>query len=412
MTRKKMNKKRSVLSDIIVMGNGITSQFFSLILSKTLGDRIKISQIDKEIKSQDYVRALSISLSTVNMCRALDIWNLIEPYCYPVKKIMVAHKGNHKSQGSTLEFDNQINQNIASYIINESDLRKILSQQIVKYKNIELFETEINSLNINNESAIISSDRYDFSSKLIVAGDGRSSIIKKILGIKSITWDYDQTALSCLITHTKKNDNIAIENFLNTGPIAILPFGDYQSSLIWSGSRSFMNNLKKVDRNKLIEEVQTQTRDYIGEISKIENIGYFDLNFSIIRKLIDKRVAFIGDAAHSVHPLAGQGTNIGLRDVAYLSENIIDSIKYGLDFSEKNALQKYERNRMPDIVTSAMTFDLINRLYSNNVRAIEPLKDFAINFVSKIPKLKKNFVEEGAGTKKADSKLIQGIPLS
>lgn len=412
MTRKKMNKKKSISSDIIVMGNGITSQFFSLVLSKTLGDRIKISQIDKEIKSHDYVRALSISLSTVNICKALDVWNLIEPYCYPVKKIIVTHKGKHESKGSILEFDNHIDQNIASYIINESDLRKTLSKQIKKYKNIELFETEINSLDINNQIATISSDQYDFLSKLIVAGDGRSSIIKKILGTKSISWDYDQTALSCLITHSKKNNNIAIENFLNTGPIAILPFGDYQSSLIWSGSRSFINNLKKADRNKLIEEVQAQTRDYIGEISEIENIGYFDLNFSIIRKLIDKRVAFIGDAAHSVHPLAGQGTNIGLRDVAYLSENIIDSIKYGLDFSDKNTLQKYERNRMSDIITSAMTFDLINRLYSNNVRVIEPLKDFAINFVSKVPKLKNNFVEEGAGTKKPDSKLIQGIPLS
>ncbi len=101
-----------------------------------------------------------------------------------------------------------------------------------------------------------------------------------------------------------------------------------------------------------------------------------------------------------------------MRDVAYLSENIIDSIKYGLDFSDKNALQEYERKRMPDIVTSAMTFDAINRLYSNNIRAIEPLKDFAINFVSKVPTLKKSFVEEGAGTKRAMSKLIQGIPIS
>ena len=407
-----MNKKKSISSDIIVMGNGITSQFFSLVLSKTLGDRIKISQIDKEIKSQDYVRALSISLSTVNMCKALDIWSLIEPYCYPVKKIIVTHKGKQESKSGILEFDNHIDQNIASYIINESDLRKILSQQIEKYKTIELFETEINSLDINNESALISSNQYDFSSKLIVAGDGRRSIVKKILGIKSISWDYDQTALSCLITHSKKNDNIAIENFLNTGPIAILPFGDYQSSLVWSGTKNFMNNLNQLDRNKLLEEVQMQTRDYIGKISKIENIGFFDLNFSIIRRLIDTRVAFIGDAAHSVHPLAGQGTNIGLRDVAYLSENIIDSIKYGLDFSNKNVLQVYERKRMPDIVTSAMTFDAINRLYSNNIQAIEPLKDFAINFVSKIPKLKKSFVEEGAGTKRTMSKLIQGIPIS
>lgn len=394
------------------MGNGITSQFFSLVLSKTLGDRIKISQIDKEIKSQDYVRALSISLSTVNMCKALDIWSLIEPYCYPVKKIIVTHKGKQESKSGILEFNNHIDQNIASYIINESDLRKILSQQIEKYKTIELFETEINSLDINNESALISSNQYDFSSKLIVAGDGRRSIVKKILGIKSISWDYDQTALSCLITHSKKNDNIAIENFLNTGPIAILPFGDYQSSLVWSGTKNFMNNLNQLDRNKLLEEVQMQTRDYIGKISKIENIGFFDLNFSIIRRLIDTRVAFIGDAAHSVHPLAGQGTNIGLRDVAYLSENIIDSIKYGLDFSNKNVLQGYERKRMPDIITSAMTFDAINRLYSNNIQAIEPLKDFAINFVSKIPKLKKSFVEEGAGTKRTMSKLIQGIPIS
>ncbi|MAV98914.1 MAG: hypothetical protein CML81_03790 [Rhodobiaceae bacterium] len=407
-----MNKKKSISSDIIVMGNGITSQFFSLVLSKTLGDRIKISQIDKEIKSQDYVRALSISLSTVNMCKALDIWSLIEPYCYPVKKIIVTHKGKQESKSGILEFNNHIDQNIASYIINESDLRKILSQQIEKYKTIELFETEINSLDINNESALISSNQYDFSSKLIVAGDGRRSIVKKILGIKSISWDYDQTALSCLITHSKKNDNIAIENFLNTGPIAILPFGDYQSSLVWSGTKNFMNNLNQLDRNKLLEEVQMQTRDYIGKISKIENIGFFDLNFSIIRRLIDTRVAFIGDAAHSVHPLAGQGTNIGLRDVAYLSENIIDSIKYGLDFSNKNVLQVYERKRMPDIVTSAMTFDAINRLYSNNIQAIEPLKDFAINFVSKIPKLKKSFVEEGAGTKRTMSKLIQGIPIS
>ncbi len=387
-------------SDIIIVGNGITSQFLALKLLDTLGDRIKLTIIDKKTKSSlnsKHARSLSISLSTVNLCKSLGIWELVEPYAHPIDKIIISRSEFGGETESTLNLHNRVNDEIASYIVDESKLRGIISKEISNFSNIDILHANLNKINLANNQVIINLDGQILTTKLLVAGDGRKSIVKDLLDIQSVSWDYNQIALSCLIKHKSSNDNVAVENFLNTGPVALLPIGKNKSSVIWSIKRDKSDYIKSITNDELKQRMEGQFGDYVGQIIDIENFSFFELNFSIVRNLYSERLAIIGDAAHSIHPLAGQGTNLGLRDVICLADKIIEAIKYGLDIGSINILDEYQRKRMPDILTSALAYDAINRLYSNDIKKLNILKDFAINFTENTPILKKNLVKGGSG---------------
>mgnify|MGYP001246569677 CR=1 FL=1 len=395
-----MKQLNTVYSDIIIVGNGITSQFLALRLSKILGNRLAITIIDKEkndSRTSEYVRSLSVSLSTVNLCKSMGIWELIEPHTHPIRKIIISHSVSDEEKRSFLNLDNRVNDEVASYIIDERVLRKVISEETAKFNNINLIHTNIDDINLGDDLISIKAQDQILTSKLVVAGDGRKSIVKKLLKIKSISWDYNQTALSCLIKHKANNDNIAIENFLHTGPIALLPMGKRISSVIWSVQRDKIHEIKNICDGDLKLSIEKQFKSYIGEITAIDNSSFFELNFSIAQKLYVKRCAVMGDAAHSIHPLAGQGTNLGLRDIISLSDGIIEAVKYGLDIGSINNLQEYQRLRMPDILTSALAYDGINRLYSNSIVGLNPIKDLAISLAESIPIIKKNLVKGGSG---------------
>ena len=395
-----MKQLNTVYSDIIIVGNGITSQFLALRLSKILGNRLAITIIDKEkndSRTSEYVRSLSVSLSTVNLCKSMGIWELIEPHTHPIRKIIISHSVSDEEKRGFLNLDNRVNDEVASYIIDERVLRKVISEETAKFNNINLIHTNINDINLGDDLISIKAQDQILTSKLVVAGDGRKSIVKKLLKIKSISWDYNQTALSCLIKHKANNDNIAIENFLHTGPIALLPMGKCISSVIWSVQRDKIHEIKNICDSDLKLSIEKQFKSYIGEITAIDNSSFFELNFSIAQKLYVKRCAVMGDAAHSIHPLAGQGTNLGLRDIISLSDGIIEAVKYGLDIGSINNLQEYQRLRMPDILTSALAYDGINRLYSNSIVGLNPIKDLAISLAESIPIIKKNLVKGGSG---------------
>ena len=395
-----MKQQKPSHSDIIIVGNGITSQFFALRLSKILGGRIRIIIIDKERKDSDlkeYVRALSLSLSTINLCKSLGIWKLIEPHTHPVSKIFISHSASNIEKQSFLNLDNRVNDEVASYIIDEKVLRKLVSEETAKLSNIDIIYANIGDIKLETDQVNLKVQNQILTSKLLVAADGRKSAVKKQLNIKSVSWDYNQLALSCLIEHSKNNENIAVENFLQTGPIALLPMGKGTSSVIWSMNRENIDQIKKISIGDLKLNIEKQFKNYIGEIIKLDNTGFFELNFSVVHKLYFKRCAIIGDAAHSIHPLAGQGTNLGLRDIICLSDRIIEAFKYGLDVGSTSNLQEYQRKRMPDILTSALAYDGINRLYSNNISGLNPLKNFVISLADSIPILKKTLVRGGSG---------------
>ncbi|MDG2187164.1 MAG: FAD-dependent monooxygenase [Hyphomicrobiales bacterium] len=410
-----MQHENNIISDLLIVGNGITSQFLSLALLKSLGNNIKINVINRDITenyAEEYVRALSISLSTVNICKALGIWDKVKQYCYPVERIDVSNPSQSGPKKGYLQFDNRINDQLASYIINERKLRDIVAEELSQFNNLTIFNEDIKDISIDQNQAKLFVKNKKFIAKLLIAADGRKSIVRDILGIKAISWDYKQTALSCVVNHSKSNTKTAIEMFLDTGPFAILPLDEKTSSIIWSSDNDIMNEIKNLNSESLIEELNKRFDNSKGKILKIDNIGYFNLYFSITRKIIDHRLVLVGDSAHVVHPLAGQGINIGLRDVAQISEIIVDSIKYGLDFGSINILEEYQRSRMGDIISSALIYDGINKLYSNNIKPLEPLKSFAIRFVDKIPLVKKNLVEEASGIKENSPKLVKGIPLN
>tara|TARA_Y100000590_G_scaffold452259_1_gene595018 strand:+ start:3804 stop:5036 length:1233 start_codon:yes stop_codon:yes gene_type:complete len=410
-----MQNTNKIFSDIIIAGNGLTSQILSLALINTLGENITINAIDRKEGERDfpnYVRSISLSLSSVNILKAIGIWDKISPKCFPVERIRVTHQSNNQTDKGYLEFDSRIDDQIISYILDEFDLRKLLSQELKKKKNYNLIYDTINSIKYIDNYAILRTDNNTFNAKLLIAADGKHSIIKKLSQIDSIKWDYKQTALSCLVKHTKENTGTALEKFLYTGPFAILPIGQNTSSIIWSANTEFMKQIKNLDSKRLIEKIAKEFDMERGLIKEVMSIGYFDLEFSIAKQLFSHRLALVGDAAHIVHPLAGQGMNIGLRDVAQLAEIIVDSLKYGLDFGQKNVLEQYEKYRMFDIISSALLFDGINRLYTNNSKSLDLLKTFAIVFVDKFPGLKKNFVREASGVSKKSPKLTKGISLN
>ena len=191
---------------------------------------------------------------------------------HPINKIVISHSISDEKTTSFLNLDNRVNEEVASYIIDEAALREIIFQETSKLSNINLMHANISEVKLGSDQISVKVNDQILTSKLLVAGDGRKSIIKKLLNIKSVSWDYNQMALSCLIKHTKNNENIAVENFLPTGPIALLPIGNYHSSVIWSVNKNKIDEVKNISIGDLKLTIEEQFKNYTGKVLSLIHI--------------------------------------------------------------------------------------------------------------------------------------------
>lgn len=250
--------------------------------------------------------------------------------------------------------------------------------------------------------------------RLLIAADGVRSALRELSGIKTVGWKYGQSAIVCTIGHTEPHNGRAWEHFLPAGPFAILPLPSdgtqHRSSLVWTETGADAQRLVKGDEFTFRMELERRIGHELGTLSVLSPRQCFPLGLMVARDFVRPRFALLGDAAHGIHPIAGQGLNLGLRDVAALSETIVDAARLGLDFGTEDVLKSYERWRRADTVQMAATTDILNRLFSNNLAPIRLARTIGLGLVDRMPGLKKRFIGEAAGFS-SQPKLLRGEPI-
>ncbi|MBN8998369.1 MAG: ubiquinone biosynthesis hydroxylase, partial [Rhizobiales bacterium] len=246
------------------------------------------------------------------------------------------------------------------------------------------------------------------SARLLVAADGARSRLRDLAGIGTVGWNYDQAGLVATVEHERPHAGRAEEHFLPAGPFAILPLRGRRASLVWTERRDAAERLTAADDFTLQFELERRFGHRLGAVRLVDRPRAFPLGLSIARRFVAPRLALCGDAAHAIHPIAGQGLNLGFKDAAALAESVIDAARLGLDIGSAETLARYERWRRFDTVQMAMVTDGLNRLFSNDNPALRAVRDFGLALVDRLPGLKRRFIESASESSAAGPRLLRG----
>src|SRR5215472_16133279 len=246
---------------------------------------------------------------------------------------------------------------------------------------------------------------------LLIAADGARSKLRERAGIPTHGWDYDQSGIVVTVGHERDHHGRAEEHFLPAGPFAILPLTGNRSSLVWTETRGEAARITALSEEEFHGELERRFGLHLGEIRALEKPLAFPLSYFVARSFIAERLALVGDAAHVIHPIAGQGLNMGLRDVAALAEAVVDAVRLGLDPGDASVLQHYQRWRRFDTVTMSVSTDGLNRLFSNRSDVLRLARDLGLGMVDRVPALKRLFIREAAGLIGELPKLLRGEAL-
>ena len=310
-------------TDVLIVGSGLvglvaTHCLSSLNYKVTLVDKKKIINSKNSFKD---TRTVAVSEGSKIFLESLSLWQFLEGFAESIKNINVYDR----SSRNKILFKNQIKNKKLGYVIENKKFSKILINQLKKFKNTKIFyDFNLIDIKLNNTNSTAFSSNTKINAKIIIAADGKNSQIKKIVGNKTLKKNYNESALVLNFVHQKKLNNTAYEIFYKTGPLAILPMksskGFFQSTVIWSNNEKFLKKLLSFENIFIKKFMEEKIGKIVGNITKINSSQIFPLSAHINDSFINKRLVYIGDAAHSIHPIAGQGWNLGVNDVKNLYE--------------------------------------------------------------------------------------------
>jgi 2-octaprenyl-6-methoxyphenol hydroxylase len=244
--------------------------------------------------------------------------------------------------------------------------------------------------------------------RLLVAADGKRSKLRERAGIKCVGWSYAQIGIVTTVAHARPHNGKAVQHFLPSGPFAILPLTGNRSSIVWTEESGRGKALMAADEDEFLDELTRRFGVRLGELTLAGPRQSFPLDLQIARAFVADHLVLIGDAAHVVHPLAGQGLNIGMRDVAALAETVVEAARLGLDIGAAPQLERYERWRRFDSAFSAAVMDALNRLFSNDSAPLRTLRDLGLGLIDRAPPLKRFLAREAAGRTGTVPSLLAG----
>ena len=246
---------------------------------------------------------------------------------------------------------------------------------------------------------------------LVIGAEGRNSPTREAAGIRTTTWSYGQAGIVCTVRHEKPHQGVAQERFLPVGPFAILPMTGNRSSLVWTEREDLAPALLALPEAEFLAELATRFGDYLGRLEVEGPRWSYPLSFLHAERYVDHRLALAGDAAHGIHPISGQGLNLGLRDVATLVEILVGQGRLGLDIGDPLALEAYERWRRVDSFVLGAITDGLNRLFSNDIAPIRLVRDLGLGLVEQLPPLKRVFMRHARGDMGDLPGLLRGEPV-
>lgn len=359
-------------------------------------------------------RASAIAAAARRMLEQLGAWDAIGAQAQPITEMIVTDsRTTDPVRPVFLTFDGEIapGEPFAHMVPNvalNGALRaraEALGIEMLAATGVEAFRTDPTSVTVTL------SDGAEREARLLVACDGVRSRLRDMAGIRTLSWDYGQSGIVCTVAHERPHNGRAEEHFLPAGPFATLPLTGNRSSIVWTESTADAARL--VAEDPLVFEIELERRFglQLGELSIEGKPRAWPLGLTLARDFVRPRFALAGDAAHGIHPIAGQGLNLGFKDAAALAETVVEADRLGLDFGALDVLERYQRWRRFDTVRMGATTDVLNRLFSNDFGPLRVLRDVGLGLVDRMPALKGMFIKEAAGLAGPAPRLLQGEPI-
>lgn len=401
-------------ADILILGGGLNGPCLALALAQA-GIR---SVVIDSAKRADLVhadfdgRAYALALASTQMLRALGIWSRVADAAQPILQIKASD--GRAGQGASplfLHFDtSELEEGPMGHILEDRHLRRALIDAMEATPAIRyLTETTVIGQEITPQKAALHlADDTVLTGQILVGADGRSSGVAARAGIRRTGHDYGQTALVCAVTHEKPHQGIAHQFFMPAGPLAILPLTGNRSSIVWSEASATAQAIASLDDAGFMAALAPRFGDFLGQIALAGGRYSYPLTLTLAESFIAPRLALVGDAAHGVHPIAGQGLNLGLRDCAALAEVLADARRRGEDLASPFVLERYQRWRRFDTIALAYGMDAVNKLFSNDNPALRLLRDLGMGAVSRLPALRRGFMRQAAGLTGDLPRLLRG----
>jgi 2-octaprenyl-6-methoxyphenol hydroxylase len=344
------------------------------------------------------------------MLEGIGIWDEVSNSAAPMLDIRVSDNDSRLF----LHYDhNAIGDEPFGHMVENTTLRRALFKTMGALESVRLFApAKCVALDRGGGrvQAQLSSGEH-ISAQLAVAADGRCSPTRKAAGIDVVTWRYDQVGIVCTVAHEEPHRYIAHEHFLPAGPFAILPLLGNRSSLVWTERADLAPAIMALDDEAFANEMRRRFGDFLGRVDVVGPRWSFPLSLHFAETAIAERLALVGDSLHGMHPIAGQGLNMGFRDVAALAEVVTDTFRLGLDIGAPDVLERYQRWRRFDNMLMLALTDGLNRLFSNNIGPIRLARDLGLGAVNRIPPLKRFFMRHAMGLVGDLPRLLRGQPL-
>ncbi|WP_224816864.1 FAD-dependent monooxygenase [Hasllibacter sp. MH4015] len=403
-------------ADILIVGGGLNGPCLALACAQAGLSSVVLDALPLETrKDPDFDgRAYALALASVRMLTALGIWGAVADKAQPMLEIKASDgRAGEGAAPFFLHFDHaEIEEGPMGQMCEDRFLRRALldamgAEPLITHR----AEARVIAQDTDGVPSVTLEGGEVLHGRLIVGADGRSSGVAARAGIKRTGWGYEQTALVCAVGHERPHNGIAHQFFMPGGPLAILPLPGNRSSIVWSEREPRAGELAAADDAAFLEALRPAFGDFLGEIALVGQRFSYRLTLSLTQSLIADKLALVGDAAHGVHPIAGQGLNLGLRDVGALAEVLADAKRRGEDFAAPDVLARYQQWRRFDVASLAAATDGVNRLFSNDNPALRAARDIGMGVIGALPGLRRGFIRQAAGLTGDLPRLMQGRAL-
>ncbi|AWD22215.1 UbiH/UbiF/VisC/COQ6 family ubiquinone biosynthesis hydroxylase [Fuscovulum blasticum] len=405
-------------ADVLIVGGGLNGPALALALAQA---GLSVAVIDARpaphrAEAGFDGRAYALAIASKRLLQAIGVWRSVEAQVQPILRIKTSD--GRPGQGPApffLTFDaDEIEEGPMGYMLEDRFLYAAFLQAMRTTDGITLLsgeKVEAQEVTAAGVSVRLASGKT-LTGRLLVGCDGRGSGVAERAGIRRLGWGYGQTALVTAVHHEKPHEGTAYQYFMPSGPLAILPLpGGHHSSIVWSETEAVATEIQALDDAGYLEALKPRFGGFLGDLSLAGERFTYPLSLSLAERFVEERVALVGDAAHGVHPIAGQGLNLGLRDVGALAEVVVNAARRGEDIGSAVPLGEYQRWRRFDATALALGMDAVNRIFSNDNPVMRLGRDLGMGVVNALPALRRRFIRQAAGLEGELPRLLTGRKL-
>lgn len=400
---------------IVIGGGGLAGLSLALALRQGLGPEIPVIVADPAfaVRPSRDQRASAIVAACRRLFEALGVWSEVAPTAQPILDMVVTDsKLQDATRPAFLTFSGEVaGGEPFAHMVENRHLIDALTDH-AEASGVELRSDTVAAYDANDDGVQVAFGNGDIvAARLLAAADGARSKLRQRAGITTHGWDYDQAAIVATVGHERDHEGRADEHFLPAGPFAILPLTGKRSSLVWTEQPKEAARIVALNADDFKAELETRFGLHLGELEVLDKPRTFPLGYFVARSFIAPRLALVGDAAHVIHPIAGQGLNMGLKDVAALAEVVVDAARLGTDFGGAAVLENYQRWRRFDTMAMGLATNVLNGLFSNDFTPLRAVRDIGLGLVDRMPPLKSAFIRQAAGLTGEVPRLLRGEAL-